>query len=462
MSGTTEMKTGHNSQLGDKHENVHQAEMQRDSPTTLEEGGEPGHVVDDVFGETEGKGAVHYQTCALCFPSRGLTIPTVFDSLGLVPGIICLVVVACVTTWTDISLGLFKQRHPDVYSLSDCGRVAFGLPGSIIFAACTWLFQTFVAGGALLSISTAFNALSLHGTCTAVFVLVSFLIALPIACMRRLEELKWLSWIGLCTILPAILLVTIAVAVGGRPAAAPQTGPIDLNVKLFGSPTFAQAMNAVSNLVFSFSATPLYLPMACEMRRIEDYPKAIYAAQGFITSFYIIIGSVVYWYAGQYVASPALGTAGTLFKRIGYGLALPGLIFSAVIYIHLAAKFIFMRTLRGTRHITHGTKTHWMVWLGSCAGCAIFSYIIASAIPVFNGLLGLVGALFGTTMSFNAEARETRTLGLTTGMIGNAVIFLLGALVIVGGTYGSALGIRDDYAEVGGRPFSCADNSGSS
>lgn len=58
--------------------------------------------------------------------------------------------------------------------------------------------------------------------------------------------------------------------------------------------------------------------MACEMRRIEDYPKAIYAAQGFITSFYIIIGSVVYWYAGQYVASPALGTAGTLFKRIGY------------------------------------------------------------------------------------------------------------------------------------------------
>lgn len=100
-----------------------------------------------------------------------------------------------------------------------------------------------------------------------------------------------------------------------------------------------------------------------------------------------------------------------------------------------------MRTLRGTRHITHGTKTHWMVWLGSCAGCAIFSCastfpldlklrarrmvgkvpgsqesqdltrfrvystdIIASAIPVFNGLLGLVGALFGTTMSFNAEA----------------------------------------------------------
>lgn len=78
--------------------------------------------------------------------------------------------------------------------------------------------------------------------------------------------------------------------------------------------------------------------------------------------------------------------------------------------------------------------------------------------------------------------RETRTWALTAGMIGNALIVLVGLLLIVGGTYGSvyvwplnsgfrslgltrlllfSLGIRDDYASAGGRPFSCADNSGS-
>lgn len=68
------------------------------------------------------------------------------------------------------------------------------------------------------------------------------------------------------------------------------------------------------------------------MRNIRNYPKAIYVAQGFTTGFYLLIGIVVYWYAGQYVASPALGTAGTLYKRIGYvasfsfsSAAVPGL-----------------------------------------------------------------------------------------------------------------------------------------
>ncbi|GJN93659.1 hypothetical protein Rhopal_006716-T1 [Rhodotorula paludigena] len=461
----------------DKDEFAHQTEVQRDLPS-VEEGGEAPIVEDAVFGEQGGKDTLNYRTVGWGWSAimmvkaqlgiGVLTIPSSFHSLGLIPGIIILLVIAVVTTWTDISLGIFKQRHPSVYSLSDCGRVAFGLPGSVLFAACTWLFQTFVAASAMLSVSTALNALSLHGACTAIFVVVALIIIFPVACVRRLNELKVLGWIGLATIVPAILLVTIAVAVGGRPASAPPTGPLDLDVQLFASPSFAEAMNAISNLVFSFAATPLYLPIACEMRNIRNYPKAIYVAQGFTTGFYLLIGIVVYWYAGQYVASPALGTAGTLYKRIGYGLALPGLLFSGIIYTHLAAKFIFLRVLRGTRHVTHGTRTHWTVWLGSCAD------IIASAIPVFSGLLGLVGALFGTTMCFNAEAamwmwdfwgdfrrRETRTWALTAGMIGNALIVLVGLLLIVGGTYGSVLGIRDDYASAGGRPFSCADNSGS-
>lgn len=67
------------------------------------------------------------------------------------------------------------------------------------------------------------------------------------------------------------------------------------------------------------------------MRDPRDYPKAVLACQGFVTAFYLTIGIVVYCYAGQYVASPALGTAGVLTKRIAYGLAIPGLLAAAVI-----------------------------------------------------------------------------------------------------------------------------------
>lgn len=67
------------------------------------------------------------------------------------------------------------------------------------------------------------------------------------------------------------------------------------------------------------------------MRDPRDFSKAVLACQGFVTAFYLAIGIVVYWFAGQYVASPALGTAGVLIKRIAYGLAIPGLLAAAVI-----------------------------------------------------------------------------------------------------------------------------------
>ena len=71
-----------------------------------------------------------------------LSIPQTFDSLGLVPGVICLVVVAVMTTWSDYIVGRFKLRHSDVYGIDDVGRKLFGRIGyeifGITFALCTW------------------------------------------------------------------------------------------------------------------------------------------------------------------------------------------------------------------------------------------------------------------------------------------------------------------------------------
>lgn len=58
--------------------------------------------------------------------------------------------------------------------------------------------------------------------------------------------------------------------------------------------------------------------------------------QGTVTAVYTAIGIVVYYYCGSYVASPALGSAGTLMKRICYGLALPGLLVSTLILLHVS------------------------------------------------------------------------------------------------------------------------------
>lgn len=58
-----------------------------------------------------------------------LSIPAVFDTLGFVPGLICLWMVAIITTWSDYMIGVFKLRHREVYGIDDAGGLMFGRVG---------------------------------------------------------------------------------------------------------------------------------------------------------------------------------------------------------------------------------------------------------------------------------------------------------------------------------------------
>lgn len=55
----------------------------------------------------------------------------------------------------------------------------------------------------MLSISIAFNAISTHGACTAVFVAVAAAIVMSCASLRTLDRISFLAWAGLVSILVA-------------------------------------------------------------------------------------------------------------------------------------------------------------------------------------------------------------------------------------------------------------------
>lgn len=64
-----------------------------------------------------------------------MSIPTVFDTLGIIPGIICLIVIGMITTWSGYIVGVFKRRHPEVYGIDDAGGLMFGRIGREFFGA---------------------------------------------------------------------------------------------------------------------------------------------------------------------------------------------------------------------------------------------------------------------------------------------------------------------------------------
>lgn len=84
------------------------------------------------------------------------------------------------------------------------------------------------------------------------------------------------------------------------------------------------------------------------MREPRQYTRSLIICQTVVTSVYLAIGCVVYYYCGSYVASPALGSAGPTMKKINYGFALPGLIASTMLVIHVSLKSI-LRYLLCTR-----------------------------------------------------------------------------------------------------------------
>jgi amino acid transporter len=194
----------------------------------------------------------------------------------------------------------------------------------------------FVAGSAILSVSIGLNALTSHGTCTVAFVAVAALAAFSFASIRTLSRISWLAALGIVSILVSIFTVTIAVSVQDRPSAAPPTVPFTPDFKLVGDPSFARAMQGVATIIFAFSGTPAFFPIAAEMKNPNHFTRSMLICQSVVFATYTIIGVVVYYNCGSYVTSPALGSAGTLMKKVCYGIGLPGLLVTSMIVCHVS------------------------------------------------------------------------------------------------------------------------------
>lgn len=65
-----------------------------------------------------------------------LSIPAVFDTLGMIPGVICMLAISAVTTWCAIQVQDFKILHPSVYGVDDAGFLMVGRWGrEILYVA---------------------------------------------------------------------------------------------------------------------------------------------------------------------------------------------------------------------------------------------------------------------------------------------------------------------------------------
>jgi hypothetical protein len=256
-------------------------------------------------------------------------------------------------------------------------------------------------GSGIVGLSAGFNALSDHAACTVWWSFISFVIITAAASIRTLRNIGWLTWVGFFSIVIAILVVVIGVTLQDRPAAAPQEGDYELGYYVIAYPTFVAGMTATATIFVSSAGTSAFLPVISEMRNPRDYKKALYICMGLVLCMYLSFSLVVYRWCGQWVANPSLGSAGGTLKKVAYGIALIGLIVSGCLYQHVAAKYLFVRILRGTRHLQANTVTHWVTWLGCSISLGVVAFILAEAIAIFNYLIALTGSICFAPMAIS-------------------------------------------------------------
>jgi hypothetical protein len=127
-----------------------------------------------------------------------------------------------------------------------------------------------------------------------------------------------------------------------------------------------------------------------ELKQPKDFPKSLALMQTLAVSFYMLISTIIYYYAGPSVASPALGSASPIVRKIAFGIALPTIVVAGVVNGSVACKYIYMRIWKGTDVIHQNSFKSIGSWVAICAALWTASFVIAEAIPNFNLLLGLV------------------------------------------------------------------------
>ncbi|KIY01509.1 uncharacterized protein Z520_03061 [Fonsecaea multimorphosa CBS 102226] len=395
-----------------------------------------------------------------------LSLPAAMATLGIVPGLILLVLLGAMASYTGFVIGQFKRRYPHIHSMACAGGVLFGKWGDRILGWGQFLFYVFIMGSHILTFSIMMNAITDHGACTIIWMVIGTVLSLVFTLPRTLKHLSYYSIASFISIIGAVMITMIGVSIT-KPGAGPD-GVI--HVRLWPRPglSFQDGFNAVSNMVFAYAGHVAFFTFISELRNPNDFPKALAFLQCSDITMYIITAVVVYYYAGDNVASPALDSASPVVRKIAYGVAIATIVIAGVVNGHVGAKFLYVRLLKNREDDLLHQKTwkSYGVWFAIVSISWLGAWLIAEAVPVFNHLLGLTSALFASWFTFGLSGMFWMHLNLYGKwtcakaflFVLNCVNILVAAILFAVGTYSSIAAMVENGAT--NKPFSCANNAG--
>ena len=317
------------------------------------------------------------------------------------------------------------------------------------------LVLIFIAGAHVLSFAIALNVMTDHATCTVVFSVVGMLVSFFFTLPRTLKNVSYFSITACASIIVASTVAMTAIAIQ-----KPDVGNI---LAVRPGVSLVEGLGPVMNIILAYAGHVTFFSIYSELEDPREYKKALAMTQIFTVSFYLLLASVIYYFAGPLVASPALGSASPVVRKISFGIALPTIVISGVINGHVACKYLYFRVCGADTVHSKSVKAY-LSWTAIVAVAWIVSFFIAEAIPNFNVLLGLIAALFSSWFSYGLppvlwlymyKGKWWDGKRRTTFTVLNMLLFLLGTAICALGMWNSGYELSHIKA---GQVFSCKSN----
>ncbi|ODV88483.1 hypothetical protein CANCADRAFT_4622 [Tortispora caseinolytica NRRL Y-17796] len=234
--------------------------------------------------------------------------------------------------------------------------------------------------------------------CFSVVVLVWALAGMIVGQIRTLKNFGWLAnfaiWLNLF-----VCFATMGIVAHSSPnwSAAKQAGleigPIITRAREL-YPFYTQ-LQGVMNIVYAYGGAMLFCEFMAEMKRPMDFWKGMILAQIVISCIYMMFGTFVYAYQGQYVVNPAnQGVNPYGWQTALNVINLVSALIAAGLYGNVGIKVLYETIIRPLTSAPElSTRMGKLLWIPIVIVYWGVAYIIAMAIPQFSSLTSLVGAI---------------------------------------------------------------------
>ncbi|KAJ3484752.1 hypothetical protein NLI96_g5417 [Meripilus lineatus] len=321
-----------------------------------------------------------------------------------------------IATATGYLIGSFQNlRYPHVHNMADAGEILAGPIGREILGAAQVIFLVFLCASHVLTGLIAFDTITEGASCSVLWAALSAVVCLILTLPRTLNDISYFSVASFISILGESRELTFSLGLN-KTHSTPHSAAVLItmigvgqlghkgSVAVTSHLPFAKGFLAVTDIIFAYAGHVAFFTFISEMKNPRDFPKTLYLLQVADTTLYVIVGVAIYSFTGPETVSPALGNTGPTLRKTAYGIALPTIMIAGVVNGHVCAKLVFVRIFRRnglkSRHLSSNTFVGWATWTAICFAIWGLAFLIAEVIPFFNGLLGVISALFASWFTY--------------------------------------------------------------